>query len=297
MVVTSPTCLRTYVKSYKSSCFNEKVLAAIAEKTKDINPNRRHGEILVDEKKLSESLMVHKKVLIDGFVDLGSYSPAGQEGVICDHGLVVLLQPFTGKWQQILGVFGAGGNVKADVLSRIIVDAVIFAEKSGLSVDFISCDGASWNRSMWKMFGITGKLTKTVCKVQHPVDPSQYLHFISDFPHLVKCARNSISSTGLQTPDGRVSREFVKEARKCDSASTVPLKAMPHATMAVFQPNGFEKMRVNLAFRFFSDEVLRGLYVYRHEVESRYGPGSPVATSLFVAMLRDLIASMTSRHR
>ncbi|KAM7285168.1 hypothetical protein ISCGN_032128 [Ixodes scapularis] len=37
--------------------------------------------------------------------------------------------------------------------------------------------------------------------------------------------------------------------------------------------------------------------MYRHEVESRCRPGSPVATSLFVAMLRGLIASMTSRHR
>ncbi|KAL1436935.1 hypothetical protein MTO96_049232 [Rhipicephalus appendiculatus] len=66
--------------------------------------------------------------------------------------------------------------------------------------------------------------------------------------------------------------------------------------MAVCQPNGFEKMRVNLAFRFFSDEVLRGLYVYNSQVEHCYGTGCTKATSAFVAMMRDLIDAMTSRY-
>lgn len=69
--------------------------------------------------------MVNKKGLINGFVDLGSHISPGQEGFTRDHGPVVLLQPFSGKWQQILLIFGARGNVKADVLSRIIVDAAI----------------------------------------------------------------------------------------------------------------------------------------------------------------------------
>lgn len=53
---------------------------------------------------------------------------------------------------------------------------------------------------------------------------------------------------------------------------------------------------MNLAFRFFSDEVLRGLYLYKEEVERQYGSGSTAATSDFVVMIRDLIAAMTSRH-
>lgn len=209
--------------------------------------------------KLSENLSVSSKGIVEGFVDLGNYSRIEDEGAICDHGLVLLFQPFTGGWQRILGVFGARGSVKADVLLRIVVDAVICAEKCGLRVDFITCDGASWNRSMWKIFGITGKLSKTVCKVQHPVDASRFLHFISDFPHLVKCVHNSITSPGVKTPVGRVGSEYLKEALKYDSRSTVVLKAVSHVTSAVCQPNEFEKQRVNLALRYFSDEVLRGL--------------------------------------
>lgn len=181
-------------------------------------------------------------------------STAHQEGAQCDHGLVILFQPFTGKWKQILGAFGARSNVKADVLAKIIVDAVICAEKSGLFVDFVTCDGAVWNHSMGKSFGVSGKLKKTVCKVKHPVDSSWYLHFLSDFPHLVKCVRNVVTFKGLLTPDGRVSNKYVKEACKCDTSSSVTLRAMQHVTMTVCQPNGFEKMRVNLAITFFSDK-------------------------------------------
>ncbi|KAH9365831.1 hypothetical protein HPB48_013367 [Haemaphysalis longicornis] len=71
---------------------------------------------------------------------------------------------------------------------------------------------------------------------------------------------------------------------------------MPHVTMSVCQPNGFEKMRVNLAFTFFSEEVLRGLYVYQSQVEDRYHTGCTKATSAFVSVMRDLIDVMTSRY-
>ncbi|KAG0443050.1 hypothetical protein HPB47_015342 [Ixodes persulcatus] len=108
-----------------------------------------------------------------------------------------------GDFQQILGVFGSHSNVKAGMLAKIIIDATLAAEKSGLFVDFVTTDGASWNRSMWRGFGVKGTAEKTVCKVKHPADDKRSLHFLSDFPHLVKCVRNSIVSTGLRVPEGK----------------------------------------------------------------------------------------------
>lgn len=61
-----------------------------------------------------------------------------------------------GDWTQILGVFSSKGNIKADMLSKLLLEAIILAEQAGLFVDFVTCDGASWNRSMWKSFGIGG---------------------------------------------------------------------------------------------------------------------------------------------
>ncbi|EEC09044.1 hypothetical protein IscW_ISCW005761, partial [Ixodes scapularis] len=50
---------------------------------------------------------------------------------------------------------------------------------------------------------------KVTCKTEHPMDPNRHLHFVSDFPHLIKCLRNGFLKTGFQTPDGRVIATFL----------------------------------------------------------------------------------------
>lgn len=57
---------------------------------------------------------------------------------------------------QILGVFASRSNVKAAVLSKIVLEATLLCEQAGLFVDGVTCDAASWNRSMWKLSGIRG---------------------------------------------------------------------------------------------------------------------------------------------
>ncbi|KAH7940736.1 hypothetical protein HPB49_005056 [Dermacentor silvarum] len=151
----------------------------------------RHGGLVIDEIKLSEHLNVKSAGHIEGFVDLGNHTPADQKNVLADHGMVVLFQPFTdkliylsflllnhiarkacalrkylylyaGNWTQILGVFASKGNVKSATLAKIVVETTVLAEKAGLFVDCITCDGASWNRSMWRLFGIQGTPVDTV---------------------------------------------------------------------------------------------------------------------------------------
>lgn len=62
-----------------------------------------------------------------------------------------------GNWTQVLGVFVSHGNVKADVLAKTLIESAILCENAGLFADAVTCDGASWNRSMWRSFGIRGK--------------------------------------------------------------------------------------------------------------------------------------------
>lgn len=61
-----------------------------------------------------------------------------------------------GDWTQILGVFSSKGNIKAEMLAKLLLEATLLSEQAGLFVDFVSCDGATWNRSMWRSFGIGG---------------------------------------------------------------------------------------------------------------------------------------------
>ncbi|XP_040073275.1 uncharacterized protein LOC120845796 [Ixodes scapularis] len=294
MILPSRTSLRRYLKSYRSGFgLSEKLFAAVAEKTRSMNSFQCHGGLLIDEMKLSEHLRLASDGNIEGFVDLGKLTPESQKTLGCDHGLVIMFQPFTGKWHQILGVFASHSNVKAETLTQIILEAVIMSENAGLHVDFITCDGAAWNRSMWRSFGISATKDKTVCRRQHPTDPERFLYFVSDFPHLVKCVRNSFVRTGLKTPEGHATVDHLDCARKCDERHDTTLKAMPHVNKSVVRPNGFEKMRVNYAFRLFSDEALRGLFLYEDEIERQHG--STAATISFVERMRMLIEAMTSR--
>ncbi|KAG0416225.1 hypothetical protein HPB47_006586 [Ixodes persulcatus] len=99
---------------------------------------------------------------------------------------------------------------------------------------------------------------------------------------------------GFRTPEGRVLVEHIEEAWKCDNKSLTPLRAMPRVTKPVLHSNGFEKMSVSYAIRLYSDEVVRGLYLYKQEVERRFG--TTTATECFVKKMRDLISVMTSRR-
>lgn len=209
LVLPSQVTLRKYTKGYRTGFgFSRKVLSVLKEKTSSMDIFKRHGGLLVDEMKLSENLSVSPGGHIDGFVDLGAFTPDADKHAVCDHGMVIVFVPFVGKWTQIIAVFATHSNVKGDLLAKIMTEAVILAEQAGLFVDFITSDGAAWNRKMWALMGIQATATFTRSKVQHPVDPSRSLHFVSDFPHLVKCLRNGLLKSSFNTPAGEVIAAF-----------------------------------------------------------------------------------------
>ncbi|XP_023210550.1 uncharacterized protein LOC111613422 [Centruroides sculpturatus] len=177
--------------------------------------------------------------------------------------MVIMYQPLTGDWQQILGVFATGGNISGELLSKLLLEAITLVERSGLMVDFNTRDDTSWNRNMWAQFGIGYKPVgkKISYKVTRPVDSKRNFHFISDFPHFIKCLRNNFLKGPFKTPEWEVYIEHTKKAWKLDDTPET-LKFMPHVFSYVINPNNYEKMRVNYAFRLFSDEMLKGLYAY-----------------------------------
>ncbi|KAH8035053.1 hypothetical protein HPB51_004294 [Rhipicephalus microplus] len=294
LILPSRTCLQRYTRSFKSGFgFNKAVFNALAIKTKDMDISSRHGGIIFDEMKLAEHFNVSAAGTVEGFVDLGKFTQEEDRTTPADHGMVMMFQPFQGDWTQILRVFSSKGNIKAEMLAKLLLEAILLSEQAGLFVDFVSCDGATWNRSMWRSFGIGASSVKTTCNVTHPVDPSRKLHFCSDFPHLVKCVRNSFVSTGFTTQDCRACVEDIEAAWKKDKSS-LTLKAMPHITRVHIRPNSFEKMKVNLAFTLFSDEVLKGMFLFTSDIDE-ISRSKLMPTVELVKRMSRLIAVMTSR--
>lgn len=185
---------------------------------------------------------------------------------------------------------------------------------------------------MWHSFGVHADATSVCCKASHPADPSRFIHFISDFPHLMKCVRNLMLKAGFNTPEGRVSTticfsphfapvnwkciadvlmwcfyllsktsiflilkahwEHISATWKCESSDVTP-KAAHRLTRAHIYPNGFEKMRVDLAFQVFSPSMLHAFFIHKGKVEEQYPNLEP--TRAFVELMVNLIRVMTSR--
>ncbi|XP_077516801.1 uncharacterized protein LOC144127776 [Amblyomma americanum] len=144
--------LKRYVSAYRTVFgFSDKVLRQLKVKSAELDAWKKHGGLVIDELKLSEHFAVKTSGAIEGFVDLGPFTAAKDKGVPCDHGMVILFVPFQGKWSQVIGYFATHGNMKGDILAKVVIEATVLAEKSGLFVDFITCDGASWNRRMWRI--------------------------------------------------------------------------------------------------------------------------------------------------
>lgn len=79
MVLPSRTCLWRYLKKYRSGFgLSSKVFAAVQEKTKPMDLFQCHGGLLIDEMKLSENLSLASDGSIEGFVDLGKFTPEAE---------------------------------------------------------------------------------------------------------------------------------------------------------------------------------------------------------------------------
>lgn len=63
------------------------------------------------------------------------------------------------------------------------------------------------------LLSLRGTCGSVKCKVKHQVDGSRYLHFVSDFPQLIKCLRNGLLKCPFNTPDGHISH-FLLPFRK-----------------------------------------------------------------------------------
>ncbi|KAK3923518.1 Transposable element P transposase [Frankliniella fusca] len=253
-----------------------------------------HGSIIIDEMKVPSELDFDRHTLKTiGLVDIGEFTPKEDKTKAGDHILVVMFRPYRGDWYQSLGIFLSKGNVKGPILAKIILEAVGLTEGTGLKVDSISTDAAYWNRNMWTTFNIN----ENKSSMEHPQDESRQLFFFSDWSHAVKCARNMMSpelpqkpkndgnttkkrnprkkfnEKGLEMTPQEVSEGLVKQQHwiallkeeddLANRQGVAALTYVPGLNRKTVFPDGFERMNVGMAYKFFSNSVRAGMEFYR----------------------------------
>ncbi|KAK7571122.1 hypothetical protein V9T40_014726 [Parthenolecanium corni] len=272
--------------------FQDQVFNVMRKKANHMPMAERRGGLFIDEVKLSPNLKFDEKTLrVTGFVDLGVHTPDHQLNTPGDHALVIIYQPLQGKWFQTVGAFLSKGAAPGDVLHNIILEAIVRLENINFHVDYVTSDGATWNRAMWKYFGVSED--KPSC--DH-IDDSEdrKLWFISDFPHLIKNLRNWVLKVKeFMTPDGKVELSHWKVLLAINESLGLKLSPFFKLSTSHIYPQYYQKMNVGLAYYFFSDEIGTGMQYYS-EFEAGLKDAEP--TIKFIKRVGSLIKGMTSKR-
>ncbi|KYN18440.1 THAP domain-containing protein 9 [Trachymyrmex cornetzi] len=201
------------------------------------------------------------------------------------HGLVFMFQPFQGKWIQTLGCFLSRGCASGAILHKLIIECIALLEDAGFYADVVVTDGASWNRTMWKKFGVD----EHTCSCQNPVDDTRQLWFASDFPHLIKCFRNRVVQQKIMTtPDGVIRTAHWDAVVEKDNSKSYTLKVCHKLKHAHVHPKPYQKINVAMAFQVFAT----GMRIYKNQVPNLQDCEGTIA---FIERMNALIDVMNAR--
>ncbi|KAK3910739.1 LOW QUALITY PROTEIN: Transposable element P transposase [Frankliniella fusca] len=230
--------------------------------------------LLLDEMALTEKVSFQgDSLIVHGLVDLGKYTPEADKHKRRDHALAI-------------GAFLSAGAVKGAVLQKLVLEATILLENAGFHVDCVTTDGATWNRSMWSIFG----LSKTENSCQHPVDHTRRLYFASDFPHLMKRLwTRVVNKKRLELPEGLVKLSHyeavvrLEEKQGIRSAFTL---TKDHLNLTTYQ-----RMNVRMAMEFFSHTV--GTTMENYKLRGEKEDSQP--TINFIGRINAVVEAMNSK--
>ncbi|KAK3931213.1 DNA transposase [Frankliniella fusca] len=282
--------LRRYMKNISPTYgFNENILQGLSKRSEGFSEAERHGCLLLDEMALDENVKYDPaSKQFQGVVDLGKYTKEEDRTKRGNHALVIMFQPFRGKWVQTIGAFLSRGACRGQLLQKIIVEAVGLIEQTGFKVDVVTTDGATWNRSMWKAFGLT--MDENSC--EHPVDQSRKLMFASDFPHLVKGLwTRMLNKKQLNTPDGLVNIHHWKVVHENEAKKGI--KGNFTLSEDHLHPTNFQKMNVRLGMQFYGARVADAMEHLKEQ--GVHGLADSEPTIKFIRRINSLVDALNSR--
>ncbi|KAG0422680.1 hypothetical protein HPB47_001513 [Ixodes persulcatus] len=233
--------------------FNAISLEAIQKQMHNKAQHQTFGTLILDEIKLKQWYDFNKSTYkVDGFVDYGGVTKEGASQ-LADHALVFMFVPLFEGWVQPIASFATRSAAPGRVLAELVLEAVVQLHKFGATVLAVVSDGAGNNKSMWQQFSVSGGMVNTRHKIPHPCLPDgQYLHFICDVPHVIKCIRNHL----LKHQYGQAGAHCINFHHYkilFETEREKHLKAAHKLTAAHVQPNNLQRMNVRLATQVIKD--------------------------------------------
>lgn len=192
--------------------FNPDTIRKLYEEAgvENLHENQRNVALLFDEMKIHSELVYSKSTgKLIGFVELGainsefellekqfkaeqSDSNESEERELATHSLAFLVRGIYTDFQFCMGCFAAK-DLKAEDIFPVAWEAVSVLESIGFIVRCLVSDGASANRSFYKLHRTSSSalpyFAKNLCCGE------RILYFICDVPHLIKTTRNNLENS------------------------------------------------------------------------------------------------------
>ncbi|KAK3931076.1 DNA transposase [Frankliniella fusca] len=300
--------LRRYMKNISPTYgFDENILQGLSKRSEGFSEAERHGCLLLDEMALDENVKYDPaSKQFQGVVDLGKYTKEEDRTKRGNHALVIMFQPFRGKWVQTIGVFLNRGACRGQLLQKIIVETVGLIQQTGFEVDVVTTDGATWNRSMWKAFGLTLDENRGVPHLdsdvpldensyEHPVDQSRKLMFASDFPHLVKGLwTRMVNKKQLNLNSRWLSQVNIQDWKVVhENGAKKGIKGNFTLSENHLHPTIFQKMNVRLGMQFYEARVADAMEHLKEQ--GVHGLADSEPTIKFIRRINSLVDALNSR--
>lgn len=165
---------------------------------------QRYIGILIDEMKIKSNLVFDKnsEELI-GFLDLGDpdlnfLHMDEAEPPLSKYAMVFFLRGISTNLKYSFAYFATNGATSAQIFPLFWEAVSYLEEECNLWVLFCTSDGASQNRTFYKMHKILdADCERDICyRTKNLFATSRYIYFFADVPHLIKTARNCLSNSG-----------------------------------------------------------------------------------------------------
>lgn len=169
-----------------------------------------------------DAMHIRKQTIYDvtkqayiGFVDFGG-ALTGDSEKMAGETLVFMVVGLMGKWKCPIAYFLIDG-ASATVLCQMVNMALQFLLAADLNCMTLSCDGTSVNIECLRKLGC--KIGKSLGEIDgsfpHPSVPNQRVYAILDSCHMLKLARNALSTLGsLHSPRGEIKWQFIAKLIK-----------------------------------------------------------------------------------
>lgn len=235
---------------------NENVVENLKRKVRNLSIENRNAVLLFDELNIRRDLEYDGKLdLIQGYTDDGNE----RKPEMAKYVLVFMVRGLFCQYKYILTYYASAKGISGQNLVNLINDNIKLLDTIGFQIQATVCDQGSNNRKAYTLLGVTDETPYFKLGGEE-----RKIYATFDTPHLIKSIRNNLMQSQMETPDGTVSWNVIKEIYESEKNSST--KLCPKLTYRHIYPNTFEKMRVTLATQVFSRTVAAAIRT-RHELQ------------------------------